>query len=70
MNNFLILHPTGLLYRFMHSIAISEPNSIKFGKHVPEKYVYECMSSHLLLWICRRKYRHFLSDDHIWKFHN
>ena len=44
MNNFLILHSTGLLYIFMHNIPIFLPNSMKFGKHVPEKYVYDCMS--------------------------
>ena len=49
MSNFHIVHPTGLLYRFMHNMPIFERNAMKFGKHVPEKYVYDCMSSHLLL---------------------
>ena len=49
ISNFLILHPTELLYRFMHNKSIFEPKSMKFGKHVPEKYVYDCMSLYLLL---------------------
>ena len=49
MNNFLILHPTGLLYRFMHIIPILELNSMKFNMHVPEKNAYDCVPSHLLL---------------------
>ena len=36
MSDFDIVHPTGLLYRFMHSMSIFERNSMKFGKHVPE----------------------------------
>ena len=43
MSHFHIVHPTGLLYRFMHKMPILERNSMKFGKHVPEKYVYDCM---------------------------
>ena len=29
MNNFLLLHPSGLLYRFLHKIPIFETKSIK-----------------------------------------
>ena len=36
MSDYHIVHPTGLLYRFMHSMSIFERNSMKFGKHVPE----------------------------------
>ena len=31
MSNFLIFHPTGLLYIFMHNIPIFEPQSMKLG---------------------------------------
>ena len=53
MSHFRIVHPTGLLYRFMHNMDTFLRNAMKFGKHVPEYNVYECMSSHLLLWICK-----------------
>ena len=36
MGNFLILHPTGLLYGFNHKIPIFKAKSMKFGRHVPE----------------------------------
>ena len=49
MSHFHIVHPTGLLYISMHNMPISECNSMTFGKHVPEQYVYDCMSLHLLL---------------------
>ena len=49
MSNFHIVYLTGLLYRFMYNMPVFERNSMKFGKHVPEKYAYDCLSSHLLL---------------------
>ena len=36
MNTFHIVHPTGLLYSFMHNMSICERNAMKFGKRVPE----------------------------------
>ena len=53
MSHFYIVHCTGLLYRFMYNIHVFKRNAMKFDRHVPEKYVYECMSSHLLLWYCK-----------------
>ena len=37
-----------LLYRLMHNLFIFQPKSLIFGEHVPKKYVYICMWSHLL----------------------
>ena len=57
MNNFLILHSTGLVYNILHNIPIFESNSI-FGMLV--------VSSHLLVFVNGNK-DIFLSDYHIWK---
>ena len=35
MSNFLILDPTGLLYKIMHVIIIFNPKAMKFGRLVP-----------------------------------
>ena len=45
MNMFFILYRNWLLYRFCHNMSIFS-QTMKFGRHVPEKYLYEYMSSH------------------------
>ena len=50
MNNFLILHPTGLLYIFMQNIC--EPKSMKFVKHMPDhadEYFYDFVITFAIL---------------------
>ena len=48
MNNFLILHPTGLLYRFLHKISIFKPKSMKFGKHCTfQKRPIKCVGMYI-----------------------
>ena len=39
MSDFHNVHPTGLLYKFMHNMPIFEGNVMKFGKHVLCLYV-------------------------------
>ena len=54
-----------------HNIPIFEPKSIKFGKHVPAKYAFDCMSSDSCYFgFVNENKDIFLSDDHIWKCQN
>ena len=65
MNNFLILHRTGFLYRYIHNIPIFEPKSKKFASR--------CLNSMSLVVCHHIRYLGFvkgnkdvfLSDDQI-----
>ena len=66
MINFLILHPTGLLHKFMQSIFIFYPKSMEFCTHVPEYNAYDCHYIFYFGFVNENK-DVFLIDDHIWK---
>ena len=71
MNSFLILHPTGLLYRFMHGLFI-------FFTQIKLNLAHMCLNGMdvtVYHHICYLRFVNqnkgiFLSDDHIWKCQN
>ena len=67
MSHFQIVHPTVLLYRFMHSIPNFKHNSMKFGKHSMSMTV--CHHMCYFEFVIENK-DIFLLYDHIWKCQN
>ena len=66
MSHFHIVHPSGLLYRFMHNMLIFERKTMKFGKHVS---MIVCHHICCIEFVTENK-DVFLLDYHIWKFQN
>ena len=70
MSNFLILHPTGLLYKMLHIIIIFNPKAMKFADL--------CQDSMAVILFCHvydfgfvyENINIFLSNDHIWNYQN
>ena len=70
MNNFLILHSTGLLYRFMHNMPIFELNSINLANMCLNSISMTTCHHICYFGFVNENKDMCLSDDHIWNCQN